>query len=106
MLTVNSAGSHTAENNGLRHTRVSARLPEQLTAVGVIFVIDCFLQDAAEMKWQPAESENQHQAEDRLGYFPPLRTHTHTQTSVGAAEVAVKGRGSLNRAFVPASCGR
>ena len=53
---------------------VSARLPEQLTAVGVVLVVDGFLQNTAEMKGQPAESKNQHQAEDRLRYFPPLRT--------------------------------
>ena len=53
---------------------VRARLPEQFTAVGVVLVVDCFLQNTAEMKGQPAESKNQHQAEDRLRHFPPLRT--------------------------------
>lgn len=37
---------------------VSACLPEQFTAVGVILVVDSFLQNTAEMKGQPAESEN------------------------------------------------
>lgn len=31
------------------------------------------------MKRQPAESKNQHQAEDRLGYFPPLDRHRNMQ---------------------------
>lgn len=52
----------------------SVCLPEQFTAVGVILVVDCFLQNTAEMKGQPAESKNQHQAEHRLRYFPPLHT--------------------------------
>lgn len=76
MFTVRSTGSHTAENNGsltaLALPSVSACLPEQFTAVGVILVVDCFLQNTAQMKGQPAESKNQHQAEHRLRYFPPL----------------------------------
>lgn len=53
--------------------QISAGLPEQLTAVGVILVIDCFLQNTAEMKGQPAEGENQDETEHRLGHFPPLK---------------------------------
>ncbi len=52
----------------------SACLPEQFTAVGVIFVVDSFLQNTAEMKRQPAQSKNQHEAEHRLRHFPPLHT--------------------------------
>lgn len=48
-------------------------LPEQFTAVGVILVIDCFLQNTAQMKRQPAESENQYQAENCLCHLPPLK---------------------------------
>ena len=63
---------------------VSACLPEQFTAVGVILVIGCFLQNTAEMKGQPAESKNQHQAEHCLCYFPPL--HTKGKTNIDARE--------------------
>lgn len=66
--------------NGEQWHWLSTCLPEQLTAVGVILIIDCFLQNTAEMKGQPAESKNQHQAEHRLCYFPPLQ-HTHTKKS-------------------------
>lgn len=64
-------GSHEVCSTFVSPT-VSACLPEQFTAVGVVLIIGCFLQNTAEMKGQPAESKNQHQAEHRLRYFPPL----------------------------------
>lgn len=60
--------------SALASPTVSACLPEQFTAVGVILVIDCFLQNTTEMEGQPAQSENQHEAEHRLRHFPPLHT--------------------------------
>lgn len=66
-------GSHDICSVFASHT-VSACLPEQFTAVGVILVIDCFLQNTAEMQGKPAESEDQHEAEHRLRHFPPLHT--------------------------------
>lgn len=66
-------GSHEVRS-AFASPAVSACLPEQFTAVGVILVVDCFLQNTAEMKGQPAESKNQHQAEHRLRHFPPLHT--------------------------------
>lgn len=90
---------------------VSLCLPEQFTAVGVILVIDCFLQNAAEMKRQPAQSKNQHQAEHRLGHFPPL----HRQRQILMLPKACDSSKSFEKvsdalmqsfACVPVSCGR
>lgn len=55
-------------------------VPEQFTAIGVVLVVDRFLQNSTEMKRQPAQSKNQHQAENRLGYFPTLQ-HPQTKTN-------------------------
>lgn len=56
----------------------SSALPEQLAAVGVILVVDSFFQNATEMERQPAQGEDQHQAEDRLGHLPPLQGWVET----------------------------
>lgn len=103
---------------GSTQPAVCTCLPEQLTAIGVIFVVDSFLQNTAEMKGQPAQSKNQHQAEHRLRYFPPLQ-HPHTKTNTDASEFLshiVQSRGHrsqvtydyplLTFALVPVSCGR
>lgn len=46
--------------------------PEQLAAVWVLLVVDGELQDAAEVERQPAQGEDQDQAEHRLSNLPPL----------------------------------
>lgn len=46
--------------------------PEQLAAVRVLLVVDGELQDAAEVERQPAQGEDQDQAEHRLSNLPPL----------------------------------
>lgn len=57
-------------------SQVSKYLPEQLTAIRVSGVIDCLLQNAAEVQGQPAEGKDQHQAENSLGHFPALKKTT------------------------------
>lgn len=92
--------------------RLYVCLPEQFTAVGVILVVDCFLQNTAEMKGQPAESENQHKAKHCLRYFPPLHTQ---KTNIEITEslclyksYAFSGSEGAQQSFahVPVSCGR
>lgn len=56
---------------------LSYLLPEQFTAVRVVLVVNSFLQDTAEMEGQPAESKDQHEAENRLCNFPSLSTKTN-----------------------------
>lgn len=65
------ARRHRQNNVGVA---AAAALPEQLAAVGVVLVVDGLLQDATEVEGQPAQSEDQHQAEDGLGHLPPLQS--------------------------------
>lgn len=46
--------------------------PEQLAAVWILLVVNGELQDAAEVERQPAQGEDQDQAEHCLGNLPPL----------------------------------
>lgn len=56
-------------------------VPEQLTAVWILLVVNGELQDAAEVERQPAQSEDQDQAEHGLGNLPSLdkRSKGHIQ---------------------------
>lgn len=49
-----------------------APVPEQLTAVWILLVVNGELQDAAEVERQPAQGEDQDQAEHCLGNLPSL----------------------------------
>lgn len=53
-------------------------VPEQLTAVWILLVVNGELQDAAEVERQPAQSEDQDQAEHCLGNLPSLDMHIKT----------------------------
>lgn len=53
-------------------------VPEQLTAVWILLVVNGELQDAAEVERQPAQSEDQDQAEHRLSNLPPLDVRIKT----------------------------
>lgn len=55
-------------------------LPEQFTAVWVFLIVDSELQDATEVKRQPAQSEDQYQTEYCLSHLTPLKTHINTDT--------------------------
>lgn len=75
--------------------RKSVFLPEQLAAVGVVFVVDGFLQNAAEVERQPAESKDQHEAEHRLRHFPPLhQIYTEERKHRASAENVFTSRES------------
>jgi len=65
-----SAGARRASQHG---ALLLMPLPEQLTSVGVCLVIDGLFEDTAEVEGQPAESEDHHEAEHRLGHLPALR---------------------------------
>lgn len=51
-------------------------VPEQLTAVWILLVVNGELQDAAEVERQPAQGEDQDQGEHCLGNLPPLDKQT------------------------------
>lgn len=52
--------------------------PEHLAAVRILLVVNGDLQDAAEVERQPAQGEDQDQAEHRLGNLPSLEKQTKT----------------------------
>lgn len=52
-------------------------LPEQLAAVWVLLVVNGELQDAAQVQRQPAQGEDQDQAEHCLGNLPSLEKQIH-----------------------------
>lgn len=54
-------------------------VPEQLTAVWILLVVNGELQDAAEVERQPAQSEDQDQAEHCLSNLPSLDMHIKTR---------------------------
>lgn len=56
----------------VRHLRHNPLVPEQLTAIWILLVVNGELQDAAEVERQPAQSEDQDQAEHCLGNLPSL----------------------------------
>lgn len=47
-------------------------LPQKLTAVGIVFIINGQLEDPAQVEGQPAEAEDQHQAEHCLCHLTSL----------------------------------
>lgn len=51
---------------------VFVRLLQQLAAVSVVGSVDGSLQQATQVKWEPAQSEDQNQAEHGFGHFSAL----------------------------------
>lgn len=57
-------------------------IPEQFAAVWVPLVIDGEFEDAAEVERQPAQGENQNQAEHRLGNLSSLNRCKNQEPSL------------------------
>lgn len=64
----------------VRHLHHNPLVPEQLTAIWILLVVNGELQDAAEVERQPAQSEDQDQAEHCLGNLPSLDSQIKART--------------------------